>query len=141
MVPQVPAAHAPGVIDHVLIALMALLPLGEAWWYWPRIVRALADRVPGTRLRVYRNLIALEWALVAAVVASWVLQHRAWAVLHVGAGRPAPTALGAALVAGYLVLVVVRVGPLAADPERLVRFAARQTKVDPLAPRTTDERR
>src|SRR5207253_2764731 len=36
---------------------------------------------------------------------------------------------------------VVRVGALVADPERLVRFAARQTKVDPLAPRTTDEQR
>lgn len=33
MVPQVPAAYAPGVADHALIALMALLPLGEAWWY------------------------------------------------------------------------------------------------------------
>src|SRR2546425_962185 len=63
MVPQVPAAHAPGIADHALIALTALLPLAEAWWYWPRIVRALADRVPGTRRRAYRNLIILEWVL------------------------------------------------------------------------------
>src|SRR5439155_15901614 len=125
MVPQVPAIHAPGVADHALIALMALLPLGEAWWYWPRIVRALADRVPGTRRRAYRNLIVLEWAFAAAVVALWVPQHRTWAALHVGAGRPVSTALGARALA------------LAADPERLVRFAARQTKMNPLAPRTT----
>jgi membrane protease YdiL (CAAX protease family) len=138
---QVPAVHAPGVADHALIALMALLPLGEAWWYWPRVVRALADRVPGTRRRTYRDFIVLEWAFAAAVVASWVAQHRAWAVLHVGAGRPLPTALGAAFVVGYLVLVLVQVRPLVADPERLVRFAARQTKIDPLAPRTTDEQR
>jgi membrane protease YdiL (CAAX protease family) len=137
----VPAAHAPGVADHALIALMALLPLGEAWWYWPRIVRALADRVPGARRRAYRNMIVLEWAFAAAVVAIWVAQHGAWAELHVGAGRPLPTALGAAFVASYLVFVLVRVRPLVADPERLVRFAARQTKMDPLAPRTTEEQR
>ena len=141
MVPQVPAAHAPGVADHALIALMALLPLGEAWWYWPRIMRALADRVPGTRRRAYRNLIVYEWVLAAAVVALWFAQHRAWAVLHFGAGRPLPTVLGAAFVAGYLVLMLGQVCALVLDPERLVRFAARQKKTDPLAPRTTDEQR
>jgi membrane protease YdiL (CAAX protease family) len=141
MVPQVPAAQAPGVADHALIALMALLSLGEAWWYWSRIVRALADRVPGTRGRAYRNLIFLEWALAAAVVAIWIAQHRAWTVLHVAAGRPLPTALGAAFVAGYLGFVLPRVVAFVADPERLARFAARQTKFDPLAPRTTGEQR
>jgi len=141
MIPLVPAAHAPGVADHALIALLALVPLGEAWWYWPRILRALADRVPGTRRRAYRNLLVLEWTFAAAVVALWVAQHRAWAVLHIGAGRPLPTALGAAFVAGYLVLMLVKVCSLVLAPERLVRFAARQTKMDPLAPRTTDEHR
>jgi len=141
IVPQVPAAHAPGVADHALIALMALLSLGEAWWYWPRILRAVADRVPGTRRRAYRNLIVLEWGLAAAVVALWIAQHRPWTVLHVGAGRPLPTALGAAFVAGYLALLLWRVRPLLADPERLVRFATRRTKTDPLAPRTTDDQR
>src|SRR2546427_11865995 len=139
MVPQVPV-HAPGVADHALIALMALLPLGEAWWYWPRIVRALADRVPGTRRRAYRNLIVLEWAFAAAVVALWVPQHRAWAVLHVGAGRPAPPALGVAFVAGYLVLVLVRVGALVADPERLGRVAAPHPEVGSPGPRPPPQR-
>jgi len=110
MVPQVPAADAPGVADHALIALLALLPLAEAWWYWPRIVRALADRVPGTRRRAYRNLIVLEWTFAAAVVALWVLPHRAWAVLHVAAGRPVPIALGAAFIAGYVALAPSRHG-------------------------------
>src|SRR5882672_6929975 len=141
MVPQVPTTYVPGVADHALIALMALLPFGEAWWYWPRIMRALADRVAGTRTRVYRNLLALEWALTAAVVAVWVLQHRAWAVLRLGVGQPGPTTLGAAFVAGYVVLMLVQVRALVADPARLVRFAARQTKADPLAPRTTDDQR
>jgi membrane protease YdiL (CAAX protease family) len=141
MIPQLPAVHAPGVADHALIALMALLPLGEAWWYWPRIVRALAEHVPGTRRRACRNLIVLEWAFAAGVVALWVAQHRAWAVLHLGVGRLLPTALGAAFVAGYLMLALVQVRALSADPQRLVRFAARQAKTDPLAPRTADERR
>jgi membrane protease YdiL (CAAX protease family) len=141
MVPQVPAAHGPGVADHVLIAIMALVPLVEAWWYWPRVMRALADRVPGTRRRAYRNLIVLEWVWVATVVAIWVAQHRAWAVLHLGPGRLIPTALGAAFVVGYLALVLVQIRALVADQERLVRFAARQAKADPLAPRTTDDQR
>jgi membrane protease YdiL (CAAX protease family) len=139
LIPQVPAA--PGGADHALIALLALLPFGEAWWYWPRILRALADRVPGTRMRAYRNLLVLEWAFAAAVVALWVAQHRVWAALHLAAGRLLPTALGAAFVAGYLVLAGAQVRALVAAPERLVRFAARQAKMDPLAPRTIDEQR
>ncbi len=145
MVPQVPAAHAPGVADHALIVLMGLLPLAEAWWYWPRIVRALADRVPGTRRRAYRNLIVLEWAIAAAVAASWVTQQRAWAGLHVGAGQPVSTAVGAALaaalLAGYVALARSQVRALVADPELLARFAARRARLDPLAPRATDEQR
>jgi len=141
MVPQVPTAHAPGIADHALIAIMALVPLVEAWWYWPRIMRALADRIPGTRRRAYRNLIVLEWAWVAAVLAIWVARHRAWAVLHLGPGRLIPTALGATFVAGYLALSLVQIRALVADQERLVRFAARQAKADPLAPRTTDDQR
>ena len=141
MVPQVPAVHAPGVADHGLIVLLALLPLAEAWWYWPRIVRALADQVPGTRRRVYRNLIVLEWACAAAVVALWVTHHRTWAALHLGAGRPLSTAVGAVFVAGYVALALVQIRALAANPERLARFAARQAKMDPLAPRTTGEHR
>ncbi|HET7226332.1 MAG TPA: CPBP family intramembrane glutamic endopeptidase [Candidatus Eisenbacteria bacterium] len=141
MIPHVPAAHAPGLADHALIVLMALLALAEAWWYWPRIMRALADRVPGTRTRVYRNIIVLEWAFAAAVVAQWVAQHRAWAALHVGPGRPVATAVGAVFVAGYLALALVQIRAVVADPERLVRFAARQAKTDPLAPRTADDQR
>ena len=141
MTPQVPAADAPGVADHALIVFMALLPLAEAWWYWPRIMRALADGAPGTRRRVHRNIIVLEWTLSAAVVALWIAQHRTWAALHLGAGRLVPTALGALFVASYLALGLVQVRALAADPERLVRFGARQKKTDPLAPRTAGERR
>src|SRR5438552_2086036 len=96
--------------------------------------------VPGTsRTRSREWSHAGEWAFAAAVVALWVAQHRAWAALHVGAGRPVSTALGAVFVAGYLALVLVRVRALVADPERLVRFSARQTEMDPLAPGTTGE--
>jgi membrane protease YdiL (CAAX protease family) len=130
-----------GVADHALIAIMVLVSLGEAWWYWPRIVRSLADRVPGTRMRAYRNLIVFEWALAAAVVAIWVTHHRAWADLHVGVGRPFPTFVGAALLAGYLAFVLVRIRALLSNPERLLRFATRRTNVDPLSPRTLDEQR
>lgn len=141
MIPQLPVSHAPGVVDHALIALTALLALTDAWWYWPRIMRALGDRVPGTRMRVYRNIIVVEWAFTAAVVAWWIVQHRAWAGLHVGPGRPVATAVGALFVAGYFALALFQIRAVIANPERLVRFAARQAKTDPLAPRTTGERR
>jgi membrane protease YdiL (CAAX protease family) len=39
------------------------------------------------------------------------------------------------------VLALTQVRALLAAPERLVRFAARQAKMDPLAPRTPDEQR
>jgi uncharacterized protein len=141
MNPLSSAAQAPALADHILIGLMVLASFVEAFWYWPRIVRALADRVPGTRMRAYRNLIAFEWALVAAVVAIWVAQHRPWSALHVGAGLLLPTVVGAALLAGYLAFVLVKIRALIASPERLLRFAARRTNVDPLSPRTTNEQR
>lgn len=141
MLPQLPSAPAPGIADHVLIALTALLALCDAWWYWPRIMRALADRVPGTRMRVYRNIIVVEWAFVAAVVAVWIAQHRSWAGLHLGPGRPVGMAVGAAFVAGYLALALLQIRAIVANPERLVRFATRHGSTDPLAPRTAGERR
>jgi uncharacterized protein len=141
MIPLPPAVQTPGLADHMLIAVMVLASFVEAWWYWPRVLRALANRVPGARMRAYRNVIVYEWALVAAVVAIWIAQHRAWPALHAGAGLLLPTVVGAALLGAYLTIVLVKIRALIASPERLARFAVRQTNVDPLSPRTTEEQR
>jgi len=138
---QVPSIPAPGVFDHALIGALVLLSLGEAWWYWPRVMRALADGVPGTRVRAYRIMIALEWGFTIAVAAWWIVQHRAWDLLHIAPGRPLGTAVGAVLVVAYIALMLVQVRALVANPDRLAGFAERQAKMDPLVPRTADEHR
>src|SRR3989442_993998 len=96
MVPQEPAAHAPGVADHALIALMALLPRGEAWWYWPPIVRALDEQRLFAVLAVtaglceeflYRGFALWYFTSLAGSVAGFALAAVLFGLGHLYLGR------------------------------------------------------
>src|SRR5262245_50080148 len=90
--------------DHLIIPLVIARSLAEWLWYWPRM-RARVDE-PGTRSRVYRNLIALEWGISAIVLVTWAMRGRSWSALGLGAGRPLGLAIGFALFAFYVVTAV-----------------------------------
>jgi membrane protease YdiL (CAAX protease family) len=125
--------------DHLVIPLVTAISLVEWLWYWPRM-RARADE-PGTRLRAYRNVIAVEWGISALVLGTWAIRGRSWAALGLGTGRPLGLAIGFALLVFYLVTVVRLRRAILASPERLERLARRTTGAEPLLPRTSAERR
>jgi membrane protease YdiL (CAAX protease family) len=127
--------------DHALLALIVLLSLAEWRWYWPRVVRAVAARVPGARVRHYLAILIFEWAFTAAIVAWWASEARPWRALRLGPGRPLGLSIGLALAAAYVVLMVAQRRALLARPERLARLAQRLAFVDPLIPASALEHR
>jgi len=125
--------------DHLVIPLVVAASLVEWLWYWPRMCARVDE--PGTRSRVYRNLIILEWGISAIVIVTWVVRGRSWSALGLGVGRPLGLAIGFALFAFYVVTAVRLRRAILSSPERLERMARRMTGAEPLVPRTTAERR
>lgn len=60
-----------------LAALLALFPW-VAHRSFPDVMRAIADGVPGARIREYRRTAAWEWGLCIAGVALWLAGGRTW---------------------------------------------------------------
>ena len=135
-----PTTHLPSPPDHTLIALMLLLTICEWRWYWPRVLRALARQEPGARLRVYRNILAGEWLLTAAVAFVWWHAGRPWEAFRLGAAPPLRVAIGFALAAAYAALAVAQGRAILARPQARERVARRFSHADPLIPRTPGER-
>lgn len=81
----------PGIIDHLLVFVLALaLPTYTAFVWLPRARPQLASGQERARLRVFREIMVEEWLLLAVVVAAWSGAGRAAAGL--GLRGPAGTA-------------------------------------------------
>lgn len=73
----------PGGIDHLLfLVLLVLVPLSDRWLGFRRLAAAAEAEVPVTRAALYRNTLALLWALAAALALLWLVDRRPWADLH-----------------------------------------------------------
>lgn len=131
----------PVALDWMLVVLMILLSIVEWRWYWPRRVRAIAAGVPGTRARMYREIVAAEWVLTAAIVALWVGLGRPWGALLLGAASPPRLAIGIALASLLIALLAAQRRALLARPERLARVGRAMEHVDALVPATAGEHR
>ena len=93
-------------LDHVVVALITIvLPVHDLLFWYPRLVRAAAERLRNARHRAYFQSLTTEWVLLAAVLASWAIQGRGWADL--GFRMPAGWGFWAALAlaAGFAVFV------------------------------------
>jgi membrane protease YdiL (CAAX protease family) len=136
-----PATHAPGALDHALTAIILLLGIYEWRWYWPEVLRALAARVPGTRARVYRNILVGEWLVTAAVAFVWMRTGRPWDAFRLGPASPVRIAIALVVVAAYVAFALWQVRAILARPAVAIeRVARRFSYADPLMPRTGGER-
>src|SRR4051812_4354670 len=110
---------APGLADHLLVALSIGLSLFWRWSY-PRRVRRIEAGVHGARLGLYRDVIVATWALVGGLVVLWIARARSWGMLGLQIGTPWRLAVGFAIAAAYvLVAVKQRNAILRAGPETL----------------------
>ena len=92
----------PDRFDLAIVALFSLAMLAyEHFIGWPRARAAIASGTPGARLRLYRTIMTAEWGFTALVIARWIIEHRPWTALGLGAPR------GAALVTSVAVTLAV----------------------------------
>jgi CAAX protease family protein len=135
-------AAVPIALDHVLAVVLAVLfPLRAAWFGYRRLVDAEPADVPRVRLWLYRQGIAIQWALTAGAVALWIWRGRPWLALGL-VPRWNYGLLGVAIglaIAGGFILAQRR--QILSDDEALERLRGRMRHIERLMPRTDQESR
>ncbi len=133
-------ALAPGPLDHLLFAVLAVLfPIRAATFGFRRLERAAEVELPQVRRMVYRQAMALQWALVAVVVALWWVTGRPWSAL--GLVPRLTWGLGGVLV-GLLVVIAMIVRQRRAafeDDSALERLRDRFRRMQRMLPTNRDE--
>ena len=132
----------PIALDHLLAAvLVVLFPLRAALFGYRRLTTAEPGDVPRVRMWLYRQGIAIQWALAAGAVALWAWQGRSWAALGVvprvtwgllGVG------VGFAIIVGY---ILARRGRALEDEEAVERLRRQMRNVERMMPRSDEEMR
>ena len=134
----------PGVFDYGLVALLVLRETVEGRWLWPSALRAIRTGVTGARTRMYRNTIVFLWIVTLYVLALWIVQGRPWSALWLGSAVSWRLSIGisaAAIVIAFLMLQARRVQKALARPKAVARLREQLAFADPLAPKTSGERR
>jgi CAAX protease family protein len=130
----------PTLLDHAVLVVIVAASLIEWRWSWPRFARALANGVPGARLRVYRNIAIAEWAMTFYIGWLWLMRGRPWIALSLGSVAPLRTGLGAALAVIIVALLWFQRRAILAKPERIEKLRERLAYASPLIPHTSAER-
>jgi len=128
------------LIDHLFAMLLILpLPLYGAWQF-RRLQARIAAGERDARVRVYRGTILEEFALVAAVLAIWVVHDRPWATLAPAAPGPAIwTWVGWAAAAVISLLLILQAVLAVRSAENLAAVRKQLENVAAFLPRTERE--
>lgn len=132
----------PIALDHILaVVLVVLFPLRSALFGYRRLSRAEPGDVPRVRLWLYRQGIAIQWALAAAAVVLWAWQGRSWAALGVVPrltwGMIGVT-VGFAVIVGF---ILAQRGKALEDDEALERLRHQMRNIERMMPRSDVEMR
>jgi uncharacterized protein len=127
--------------DHVLFALLLLVPLVEWRWNWPRYLRRLAAGVPGARVRYYHNVMAGEWLPAIVLLAVWAEWRRPWSSLWLGSPSPWRIVIGLVCAGAFIGLLLAQGAAIRKRPETHERVGAALKYAEPLLPHTPAERR
>lgn len=127
--------------DHLLaLLLMVALPL-YAHHEFGRMRRRLAAGDRGARRREYGWTIALQWALVAALLGLWAWRGRPWELLGISGAEGRFLWLGLALAAVVVVVLLAQVVQLRGRPEAREEVESQLGDVGDILPRTPGEMR
>jgi membrane protease YdiL (CAAX protease family) len=129
------------IVDHLLFALLLLVPLLEWKWSWPRYLVKLASGACNARLDHYRQLIAGEWVPTIALLAYWAVAGRAWSDLRLGGDPPLRLGLGFVYVVLLIGALVWQRRALLSRPDRRARVRKALKFGEPLLPNSERERR
>lgn len=129
------------IADHLLFALLLVVPLVEWKWSWPRYLAKLAGDAPNARLHYYRNLIAGEWIPTLALLVYWAVAGRTLLDLRLPGNTPLQLVLGLVYVVLLIGALVWQRRALLARPDRRARVRKALKFGEPLIPHTESERR
>lgn len=132
----------PTVVDHVFVALVAvLLPVYGALVWYPRFKQMVAAGVPGIRLRAYQGTLAVEWLEVGAIILLWSLTGRPWPDLGLSPPGGWRFWVGVALALGAVAAGLRQLRLVARDEKTRERARAAFKTVEDILPHTPEERR
>ncbi|HEY2467044.1 MAG TPA: type II CAAX endopeptidase family protein [Terracidiphilus sp.] len=129
------------VFDHLLFALLLILPLVEWKWSWPRYLARLAADPRTARRDHYRRLLVGEWIPTVALLFLWVVLHRPWSALHLTGDTPLRLVLGFFYVLALIVLLVFQRRALLRRSDRRARVRKALVYGEALLPHTPSERK
>ena len=132
----------PGPLDHLLaITLAVLFPIRAALFGYRRLTAASPDEVPRVRLWLYKQGIAIQWALAIVCVALWAWQGRQWSLLGV-VPRLTWGLIGVTVGFAVVVVFILRQRRQAlADAETMARLRRQMRNLERMLPRTEQELR
>jgi membrane protease YdiL (CAAX protease family) len=130
----------PALLDHILAAIIVvLLPISGVWEY-RYLVGQLAAGVPNARIRAYRLIIGIEWALVIAVTVAWIVAGRTFPELGFGMKWGLGTWIGWGVTAVLIALILVESRSVFRSEEKFDQarqmFETKQSHLLPLIPHT-----
>lgn len=128
-------------VDFVLVGAIAVGLPARALWSYRRLAAATDDALGTLRPRLYGRAILSQWALVAAVIAWWVVRGRAWGDLALVPTLSWPLA-GVAVGLAFVVVAMARLhAQVASDPEARENVRRQVANVRRLLPATDGEQR
>lgn len=131
----------PGLLDHLFVALFALIApvLNRLYWY-PRLKQALESGVPGIRLRAYARIMSSTWVLVGVGLLIWAARGRTLAMLGLRLPPSSPTVWAAVVaVVGGMGFAFAQLPRRMAREEFRAKMRRRFQSVEAMLPHTAEE--
>jgi len=130
-----------GIFDHILFALLLVVPLVEWRWTWPRYLARLASGEPGVRCRFYRALVFSEWVPVLCLLGFWAARRRPWSRMLLAGFSPLRVGLGLGSVILLIGVLLLQRRWILARPARIEHLRPKLLYAEPLLPHTPAERK
>jgi uncharacterized protein len=129
------------IVDHLLFAVLLVIPLLEWKWRWPRYLAKLASGSKVARLNHYRRLIAGEWAATIGLLVYWAVAGRTSEDLRLAGDSALRLGMGSVYVVLLIGALFGQRRALLARPDRRARVRKAMQFAEPLLPHSERERR
>jgi uncharacterized protein len=130
-----------GPFDHVIAAIIVLVPLSWALLAGQRVGAATPSEAPAARRFVYSGTMAVLWLLSAAVIGLWIRGGRSWSDLGLQCRMSRSMIVAASIVAALVIALAISHSRALFNPEALqkVRAQMRAARVERVVPHTRSE--
>lgn len=126
----------------VCLLIVVVYPAWEYFVSWPRAKARLLAGEPGTRRKLYRNAILMQWIAVVIVAGLWIILHRPASALYLRAPSGWRLIVSIVIVIGVVALFGTQhVAVIRASPEARIALRPKLGYATTVLPRTADEYR